>query len=302
MKKALLIFNPVSGTNGAGDYVADLINQLTRQGYLTQALATQKEGDEEAFIQALGEEQALIVILGGDGTLSHAVRGLVGLKNQPDLAYLPAGSTNDFAQGIGLGDLDQEQTIACASAGEAYPVDAGLFNETPFLYVAAFGLFTAVSYRTSQEQKNSLGRLAYMLEGIKDLSQMKPYHLKIQTEKQEMEGAFLLGIIANSNSIAGFQMLSHEADYNDGQFEVMLLEASLGALDLAAAIHDLVSGTENPHILRFQAQKLEIHAKEKLAWTLDGEEGEKGHTAQIRVLEGALRFRLPEETHPASKS
>lgn len=299
MKKALIIFNPVAGVEESGLFLPSLIDQLTNSNYLSFVLATQKEGDEEVFVKKFGQEVDLVICLGGDGTLSRVVSGLLSLSPKPELAYIPSGSTNDFANGVGMGDLHREELINLACQGKTSLFDVGSLNDRPFIYVAAFGLFTSVAYRTPQDQKNLLGRLAYFFEGVKDLTQIKTHSIKLRYDGGDLEGDFILGLVSNSNSVAGFTSITGPTDYYDGLFEVLLVKAAAKPLDLAGALHDLIAGRDNALILRLQTTRLDLISGDDLAWTLDGEEGDKGKEAKIRVLPKALSIRTPLGNKPA---
>ncbi len=88
--------------------------------------------------------------------------------------------------------------------GVNYSIDVGSINERNFIYVAAFGIFTDVSYTTKQEVKNVLGHMAYVLEGMKQLMNVKSYQLKVTSDEATFEGDFLFGMITNSKSVGGF--------------------------------------------------------------------------------------------------
>ena len=74
--------------------------------------------------------------------------------------------------------------------------------------MAAFGLFTNVSYETDQDLKNILGHVAYVLEGMKQLFEVKSYHLKVTSDELTVENDFIYGMISNSRSVGGFKNLT----------------------------------------------------------------------------------------------
>ena len=90
--------------------------------------------------------------------------------------------------------------------GRPFACDIGAFNDDTFVYIAAFGLFTDVSYETKQEYKNVLGHMAYILEGMKRLPSIKSYQMKVTAENLEIEGDFIFGMITNSMSVGGFKL------------------------------------------------------------------------------------------------
>ena len=120
-------------------------------------------------------------------------------------AYIPAGSCNDFARSIQIPGNMPQLGKGSGAPGENYAVDVGSFNENHFIYVAAFGIFTDVSYSTKQEVKNAIGHMAYILEGMKRLANVKSYYMKVTSEEMSFEGDFLFGMVTNSKSVGGFK-------------------------------------------------------------------------------------------------
>ena len=123
---------------------------------------TQAKRDALKMVQKRAEEFDLIVCSGGDGTLDEAVSGMMLSGKKVPLGYIPAGSTNDFANSLKI-PKDMVKAAEIAVSGQKFACDIGMFNQKPFVYVAAFGMFTAVSYKTRQEWKNILGHAAYLL-------------------------------------------------------------------------------------------------------------------------------------------
>ena len=177
MQKSLLfLVNPKAGRAEIRNNLLDIIDQFVRQGWHVVVRTTQYSGELTEIIKTEGEQYDMLVCSGGDGTLNEAVGGLVGLEKRPVLGYIPAGTTNDFAVSLGI----PRNALYAASSivtGVPYPCDVGRFGDRHFVYVAAFGAFTEVSYSTPQQFKNALGRAAYILEGIKHLAEIKSYHL-----------------------------------------------------------------------------------------------------------------------------
>src|SRR5699024_11458563 len=110
----------------------------------------------------------LIVCSGGDGNLDEVVTGMKLRHYQVPLGYIAAGTTNDFASSLGI-PRDVLEAADTAVNGVPFPCDLGSFNDDYFIYIAAFGLFTDVSYETNQSMKNILGHLAYILDGEKTI-------------------------------------------------------------------------------------------------------------------------------------
>ena len=170
----LFIVNPRAGRTRSTAPLFDAVAHFCASGYLVDLRLTQAREDATRLARELGGKFDAVVCCGGDGTLNETVTGLMDLPSPPSLGYIPAGSTNDFAASLHLPDQPLEAArVITASGGR--PLDVGSFNGRPFIYVASFGAFTRASYSAPQNVKNDLGHLAYILEGVKDLSTLRPY-------------------------------------------------------------------------------------------------------------------------------
>lgn len=184
MKNLLLIYNPTAGKMQIGNNLNKIIDYYTKQNYIVTVYPTQAREDGYAFVKEYVQQYDLIVCAGGDGTLNEIVSSVLVADADKPIGYIPCGSTNDFARSVGIpAAIDEAMVVPCE--GTAVVVDIGQFNDKHFVYVAGFGLFTNVSYATPQKMKNSLGYLAYVLEGIKALTDMmdgqiaRKYNIKL---------------------------------------------------------------------------------------------------------------------------
>lgn len=273
MKKLLFIYNPHAGKAKLAEHLAEVTQVFQNGGYMTTVYATTGPGDATEQAKAMAGDFDRVVCAGGDGTLNEVITGLLEGGHQTSLGYIPAGSTNDFSKTLELPAVPLS-AAEVAVTGVPQPCDIGCFNERHFVYVAAFGAFTAVSYATPQEVKNQFGRLAYLLEGIKSLTEITSYHLRLLYDGQELEGDFIYGMVSNSTSVGGFQgLLSEQVVLDDGLFEVMLVRAPRSLADLNSIITSLVGRTPHDNVVAFQAEKLVFQSAEVIPWTLDGEYG-----------------------------
>ena len=150
-----------------------------------------------------------------------------------------------------------------------------MFNHDVFVYIAAFGLFTEVSYGTPQEMKNTLGHMAYILEGMKHLQNVKSYHMKVSYDDTVIEDDFIFGMITNSYSVGGFKNITgRNVALNDGLFEVTLIKRPNNPIELNSILTALVSErVDTAYMYCFKTGSLTIESDEEIAWTLDGEYG-----------------------------
>lgn len=194
MKKAYIIVNPTAGKSQAERFFLSIIQNLQNGGYECTSRLTEKSGDAKDFANeaALSGKYDVVVAIGGDGTYNEVVSGIKDSGKDIPIGYIPAGSTNDFADTLGLSTY---MPLAALSISNSIPkkVDIGDFNGRYFSYIASFGAFTGVSYSTPQSMKNVLGHFAYVLSGVAELGNMKPWHVKMSTDSKNIEGDFIFG-------------------------------------------------------------------------------------------------------------
>ena len=298
MKKALVILNPQAGTKQANKYFVEILQVFHQGGYETTVAITQKSGDGTEIVMEKGMHYDLIVAIGGDGTFNEVMDGVLRSRLDVKIGYIPAGSTNDFGSSLGL----TKDVVASAQSivdGAIHHLDVGSFNGRHFSYVASFGAFTQTSYNAPQNLKNTLGHLAYVLEGIKDIPSIKPLKLTVHSEYETYEGEYLFGAICNSTSVAGILTLSEKVvDMTDGKFEVMLIKKPTNVLELNQMVLALATQnlTNSPMITFFSTASVEITADPDMPWTLDGEYQEGCEHIKIQNLHGAIKVCLNDET------
>lgn len=295
MKKILFIYNTHAGKGRVAQWLAPIQEVLSRQGILT-VHPTRNSNDATQVVATDGHQYHAIVCSGGDGTLHEVVAGLLALpkEERPIVGYIPAGTTNDFAKNLNLPRTAKE-LAQVAICGTPKAVDMGQFNDKNFLYVAAFGLFTDVSYTTPQPIKSTFGHLAYVLEGALRLSAVPCYTLTIVHDNGTIEGDFIYGMVCNTISVGGFKTKTPQApQLDDGKFEVVLIRkpnnpAHIQALLRALLQEPLPQGDAS--ILTLCTSTLTITCQTPLPWTLDGEFGGSPEVATVTNLHQAVTLR-----------
>ena len=291
MKKLLFIFNPYSGKAQIKNKLLQIVDIMVKAGYEVTIYPTQARADALNMVQKRAKKYDLVVCSGGDGTLDEAVSGMMLSEKKVPLGYIPAGSTNDFANSLKI-PKDMVKAAKAAVSGKKFACDVGKFNDSFFIYVAAFGIFTAVSYKTSQEWKNILGHAAYILEGAKSLHEITSYRMRVEYEDQVIEDEFIYGMITNSNSVGGFKnMTGKNVPLDDGKFEVTLIRKPKNLVDLneiLASLSNMIDDTDA--IYSFKSDCITFYAEEKVPWTLDGEYGGSPQEVKISNQQQALEI------------
>jgi YegS/Rv2252/BmrU family lipid kinase len=283
MKKALFILNPHSGKGQIRNHLLEIVDILVKDGYEVTVYPTQEQGDASRAMRERKKSYELIVCSGGDGTLDEIVTGMMQSGFKTTIGYIPAGSTNDFANSLRIPSTMKKAAETVVN-GTVFSCDVGRFNDDVFVYIAAFGLFTEVSYGTRQEMKNMLGHMAYLLEGVKHLQNIKSYHLKVTSvsengETTVIEDNFVYGMVTNSYSVGGFKSIAGNVfkgkiALDDGLFEVTLIRTPKNPMELNSILAALaIQNIDTQYMYSFKSGRLVIESEEEIAWTLDGEFG-----------------------------
>lgn len=293
-KKLLFIMNPKSGLMQAPKYMSSIIERFSGEGYLTQVLMTAGRGDARDFAAEYAGESDIVVVSGGDGTLNEVIDGLLSGGHSTPVGYIPSGSTNDFANSLGL----PKSIPACVEkiiSGTAQPIDIGCFNGRYFSYVASFGAFTSTTYSVPQNIKNIMGHSAYVMAGVKELAHIKSIHARITLEKgtpeeEVHEGDYVLGGVCNSKSIGGIVSLHKlDVDLNDGLMEVLLIKMPKDLIELSDITASILNGTFKSHqIEKYSAHNVTFEIDEDTHWTLDGEYEKGSGICEISTVTSAV--------------
>lgn len=292
-KKALVLINKSAGTGKAGTDTLNIVTRLAEEGYepIVYPIIPGTDLTSEKIIGDYDGEVSMILCSGGDGTLNHVMNAIMDLKEKPVLSYIPAGSTNDFAKGLGIPSV-MSKAIDVAVNGTPFTYDVGRINGRYFNYVAAFGAFSKVSYATDQDLKNVLGYAAYVISAIAELPQNIGYscHLQIEADDFIEEGDYIFGAVSNSASVAGMTLFANDdIKQDDGQMELLLIRSPKNLADFNGILAALaVREPDNPHITYRQVSKVHIVSDEEMEWTIDGEFGGAYKETNIEVINKAI--------------
>ena len=295
MKKLLFIYNPLAGKGMIRNYLSDILEEFSANGYEVVVHPTTGTMDAARVVEEYGDSFDLIVCGGGDGTLDEVVSGMQTGHFLRPLGYIPAGSTNDYASSLGI-PKKMRMAAQAIMNGSVFPCDIGRMNDSFFVYVAAFGAFSNVSYDTPQDMKNMLGHLAYIVRGAQSLPSLKSYHMHYESDEKSGTDDFMLGMITNSNSVGGFEGITgRDVTLNDGVFEVTLIRMPpILAVEWPGLLSALMNGSENRNVITFKTSRLEIWFDQPVSWTRDGEYGGDHSHLVIENIPEALPIIIPD--------
>ena len=284
-KKVLFIVNPHAGKGQIRNHLLEITDTLVKADCEVTVYTTQNQGDAIRVTRERDKSYQLVVCSGGDGTLDEVVTGLIKSDTNTPIGYIPAGSTNDFANSLGI-PKEMVKAAEVAVGKNPFPCDIGDFNSDTFVYVAAFGLFTEVSYKTSQQLKNIFGHVAYIMEGAKHLHDILSYNMQVEYEEHVFQDEFIYGMVTNSVSVGGFKgMTGTDVKLDDGVFEVTLIKKPHNPIELNEILACLTNMIDDSDLIySFKTNEVKITAREQIAWTLDGEFGGEHEEVVIRNL------------------
>lgn len=294
-KNMLFIYNPRAGKAQIRSNLLDIIDIFVKADYEVTAYPTQAKGDGmKAVMERKLGYYDIIVCSGGDGTLDEVVTGMMHCEKRLPIGYVPAGSTNDFANSLRI-PKNMKEAAHTIVKGKDFGCDVGAFNDDIFIYIAAFGLFTDVSYETKQDSKNLLGHMAYLLEGMKRISNIQSYRMRVEYEEEIIEDDFIFGMVTNSISVGGFKRITGKyVLLDDGEFEVTLIKRPSNPIELNNIMAALLNRNINTDCMYcFKAASIKITSEEEVAWTLDGEFGGRHKEVSIKNCMQALKIRVP---------
>lgn len=296
MKRLLFVYNPRAGKGMLKPKLSDIVDIFVKAGYEVVIYPTQAYQDAYKKVKEYkAEDFDLVVCSGGDGTLDEVVTGMMKREKRTPIGYIPTGTTNDFANSLHIpkGVLKAADT---AVNGKIFSCDVGRFNKGIFVYIAAFGLFTDVSYETDQSMKNVLGHLAYILEGAKRIFNVSSYRIKVSYDDQVIEDEFIYGMVTNSKSVGGFRnMIGKNVVFDDGLFEVTLIKKPKNPIELQEIIAALlIEQVNTKYMYTFRTGRICFESLEEIPWTLDGEFGGEHDMVEIENMQQKLQILVPD--------
>lgn len=293
MKKLFFVYNPYSGRGQIRSKLFDILQVFSKAGYELTVHPTRGPKDAVGQIKNLPDDYDLVVCSGGDGTMDEVVQGMMAREHRIPIGYIPSGTVNDFARSLKI-PRNMVHAAEAAVNGRDFACDMGTFNDEHFVYIAAFGIFTDVSYSTPQTWKNELGHLAYILEGVKKITNIPSYHMRLTSAECTTEGEYIFGMITNSRSVGGFKsIIGRKVQFDDGVFEVTFVRRPQSPAELQDILASIVRREiDSKYMDSFRSAHLTVEADLPVPWTLDGEFGGEWQTADIQNHQKALQIRI----------
>lgn len=298
MKNVYFIYNPLSGKGTIKSKIVKIIDTLTQADHEVTMHPTQAKLDACETVKRICRENSekydYILCSGGDGTLNEVIQGLMKSEKKLPVAYIPSGTTNDFARSINT-PKDIEKALDSLIKGNIRSLDVGSFNDQYFTYIAAFGALTEVSYETPQQTKNILGHVAYILEGLRHIKKIQSYNLTIEYDGNIINGEYMYGMISNTAYVGGLLSMG-DFSLDDGKYEVTLIKTPNSPAELQSVLSSLLNikqAINTEYVSFFRTSNIKITCDSELTWTIDGECGGDQRDVTISNNQQAVQFIIP---------
>lgn len=269
----------------------EMVDIFSHHGYRVSVMITE-EGDitEEKIIAEVGDYD-IAVAVGGDGTLNRVVSAIIRSGVDIPLGYIPLGSTNDFGYSLGLNSNIGAICERICTKEPKY-IDIGQCDNKYFVYVMCTGLFSSVSYMTSQQLKNVLGHNAYIVKGLSTVKDIKKMHYTVELDGETIEEDLIFAGISNTYRLGGFLSFpKEEVALDDGMFELCLVKYPKNIMESVSLTGDLINSNLTPdRFLRRRVKSARIKFPDPQEWSIDGENGGIHNEVDIKVLPKAIRI------------
>ncbi len=302
MQRLFYLCNLHAGKGMLSTRLGAVVDYMTRVGYEVTIHPTQCQGQAVSIARDIANSCRFDVLYcsGGDGTLDEVVSGVMAAKHSIPIGYIPCGSTNDFARSIGI-PKDLLAATQAVLGGDFHWFDVGRVGERSFVYVAAFGAFTDVTYATSQSAKNVFGSAAYMLSSLTRIATLREFPLRVTCDDRVFEDRFLYGMVTNSASVGGLVSMQ-DFYFDDGLFELTLLKTPVTALEFGGTISflsDIHPSPEESYLQCIRGSRIHVELLEDIPmpWTLDGEFLQSKRNILIENHKRAVQLRVPKDYH-----
>lgn len=271
----------------------EAISELREQGIEVKEaiLARDKAETERLLKREIAEGASMVVVGGGDGTLSLCAGFLVG--SDVALGVLPLGTGNTFARSLGI-PVDLKGAIQNLAGGHTTQIDVGKCNGQVFLNSVSLGLSAEIAAALTGQIKKKLGLLAWPLIGGRVVLTHRSVRVKLSAQEEKLTLRTHQLVIANGRYVAGPIKASEEASLQDGELTVFALGgASKGELVRAAWQWLRKRAVESRQIPFFETQNLRVESLGRpIKANVDGEIDQKT-PLEIQVLPRALKVVVP---------
>jgi len=245
-------------------------------------------------ITAAIDRSPMVIVGGGDGTLSESIDHFLG--KDAVFAVLPLGTANSFARTLGI-PLDLEGAVDVIANGIARPIDLVSINGDYFLNNAALGLAPVVAETVPRGLKRLLGRAGYVVWAGWSAASFHAFRLTVEDGRRKHRLWATEVRIANGRFHGGLELIE-SAHLDSGEVVVQAVQGrSLTKLAWSYLASAIKAPSRHETVREFRARDLRLSTKPRMRVSIDGEVGPET-PLHIKVAPNAIRVAAPREPSP----
>jgi len=264
------IVNPAANNGRAREKWVTLERWLNSEK-IPYRVAFSQDSDDVTRLsrQAATEPGAVVVGVGGDGTLSRIADALVG--TEAILGVIPAGTGNDFARTFRI-PANPVDACTVLLRGLTVPIDVGCLNGRMFLNVVGAGLDAAVVVDANRLFKRFAGSLGYFLSLLKQLMFFQPTEMEIRLDSNVFRTKAWFVTVANACYYGSGMKVAPMSDPQDGLADVIVVE-NLHRFQFLRLFPLVYSGRHVAHsaVKQFRSSQVNVVSKKPLFVHADGD-------------------------------
>jgi len=294
----VVITNPAAGRGRGAVRGEAVVRALRNAGTSTVCIESTRPGDERRLARDAAHSGArAVAIVGGDGTIHHAARGLLDAADEaterptPPLAIFSAGTGNDLVKSLGVPSHDIDAMVRRVLTGQVQAIDVGYVDEVPFVNAAGFGFDVEVLERMQRGREHGSrleGTAAYVLTALGALGSYRGFDMAIGDGSTRRH---LMAVFANGRCFGGTFHIAPEASLHDGALDCVVIRD----VPRWARIPLFMQATRGRHIANRRVHwsttsGVTLRFPAPPAFECDGERHQAGACeVQVSVRPGALR-------------
>jgi diacylglycerol kinase (ATP) len=294
--KFLLMYNPVSGKSKFKSKIEHIEKMFNENNIQVDIYESKEKNDLVNYAYKMASKYDVFLVCGGDGTINEVVNGVMKSDVRPAIAVIPCGTANDIAAILGV-PKNYKRAIKMYFKETPILMDINQMNDRYFVYAAASGVLTKISYDISRKALNRYGYLAYVFEGMKDLAQDYRYKVNIKHDEGHLLTECMMVLGLSSNRVGGMRLVNFShSKLNDGLFELRVFTRKRRFRRFRYLSSFLRGGRKLREDYHLASSSFDIKTDEHVVWNTDGEQGVSGDI-KISVNQKALKFYV----HPRVK-
>lgn len=288
--KALVVANPIAGNGRARGAAREMSEGLVRRGIASELFFTSSRGDARLKLRGLDASVDLVVAVGGDGTVSEVLDGLV--NREVPVAILPFGTANVMSLDLGL-PRDVDRALEVIAGRRTTRLDVARVNGKHLSFlVTGVGLDAMVVRELERARTGPITKLAWGRAAARTLFSYSPPVLTVELDAERLPGDFGFVLVSNIVHYAGFKVLASDRNLDDGLFEVYLFRKSSKAGLIGYAVRGLVSGFPGGSCRMRRARRVKITSPVPVPYHVDGDF--RGETpVEIAVSDAQFQLVIP---------